>query len=280
MAALLALTAAAAYGAGDFLGGIATRRESATAVVLWSHMVGLLIMLLVAPLIGGELTGEALVVGGAAGLVGAAGVAIFYHALSLGSMSVVAPVAGLLSAAIPVLAGIAGGERPPVVALVGIVLALGAITLVSREGPAGDDHLDRAVHLRALGLAVVAGVGFGLFFVALEGVSDGTGLWPLVGARIASVAMFSTLGLTRVITGAPPRAAAWAAVGAGVLDASANAFYLVALSHGLLSIVAVLSALYPAGTVLLARLVLRERMTRLQQTGLAVAGVATLLIVA
>jgi len=278
MAALLALTAAAAYGAGDFLGGIAARREAVTAVVLWSHLVGLMVMVLAAPLVGGELTTRALLVGAASGLVGVTGLTLFYKALALGTMSVVAPAAGLLSAAIPVLAGVTAGERPSIVALVGIALALGAIALVSREKP--DEATSDTVHLQALGLAVLAGIGFGLFFVGLEHAGDGVGLWPLVGARMATVTVFTALGLAGLIASAPPRTAALAAIGAGVLDAGANAFFLIALSHGLLSIVAVLTALYPAGTVLLARVVLQERMTRVQQTGLAVAGVATLLIVA
>lgn len=278
MAALLALTAAAAYGAGDFLGGIAARRESPTAVVLWSHAVGLVALVLAAPLVGGNLTGHTMLVGAASGLVGVVGITLFYKALVVGSMSVAAPAAGLLSAAVPVLAGIISGERPPLAALVGIGLALGAIALVSRENPDDDDA--GSVHLRALGLAVLAGAAFGLFFVALENAGDGVGLWPLVGARTASVGVFTLLGLSGLITSALPRDAAWPAIGAGLLDAGANAFFLIALSHGLLSVVAVLTALYPAGTVLLARVVLQERMTRVQQTGLAVAGLATLLIVA
>lgn len=277
MAALLALTAAAAYGAGDFLGGIAARRESPTAVVLWSHAVGLVALVLAAPLVGGNLTGHTMLVGAASGLVGVVGITLFYKALVVGSMSVAAPAAGLLSAAVPVLAGIISGERPPLAALVGIGLALGAIALVSRESP---DDAAGSVHLRALGLAVLAGAAFGLFFVALENAGDGVGLWPLVGARTASVGVFTLLGLSGLITSALPRDAAWPAIGAGLLDAGANAFFLIALSHGLLSVVAVLTALYPAGTVLLARVVLQERMTRVQQTGLAVAGLATLLIVA
>lgn len=277
MAALLALTAAAAYGAGDFLGGIAARRESPTAVVLWSHAVGLVALVLAAPLVGGNLTGHTMLVGAASGLVGVVGITLFYKALVVGSMSVAAPAAGLLSAAVPVLAGIISGERPSLAALVGIGLALGAIALVSRESP---DDAAGSVHLRALGLAVLAGAAFGLFFVALENAGDGVGLWPLVGARTASVGVFTLLGLSGLITSALPRDAAWPAIGAGLLDAGANAFFLIALSHGLLSVVAVLTALYPAGTVLLARVVLQERMTRVQQTGLAVAGLATLLIVA
>jgi uncharacterized membrane protein len=278
MAALLALTAAAAYGAGDFLGGLAARREPATAVVLWSHVVGLAFMLVLAPLVGGQLTAEALVVGGAAGLVGAVAVALFYRALASGAMSVAAPVAGLLSAAVPVVAGVGGGERPGAVALAGIALALPAIMLVSRERPEHD--APRASRVRAFGLALAAGLGFGLFFVMLDGADDGTGIWPLVGARLASVTLFSTLGVARLTAAAPPRAATLTAAGAGVLDAAANACYLLALSHGLLSVVSVLTALYPAGTIVLARVVLRERMTRTQQTGLAVAGLAAALIAA
>jgi drug/metabolite transporter (DMT)-like permease len=276
MAALLALGAAAAYGAGDFLGGIASRRAPATAVVLWSHVVGLLLMLATAPLVGGEVTTQALMVGAAAGLVGVAGVTLFYRALAVGSMSVVAPVAGLLSAAVPVVAGVGGGERPSTAALVGIVLALVAVTLVSRESEPEATRKTNAS--RGLGLALAAGLGFGLFFVALDGAGSGTGIWPLVGARLASVTLFTALGAARVTQVSPPREAALAAAGAGVLDAGANVMYVLALSHGLLSIVAVLTALYPAGTVVLARYVLCERMNRAQQAGLAFAGLAAGLI--
>lgn len=276
MAALLALAAAAAYGAGDFLGGVASRREPATAVVLWAHVVGLALMLVTAPLVGGDLTAEALVVGGGAGLVGAIAVALFYQALATGAMTVAAPVTGLLSAAVPVIAGVGGGERPGVIGLVGIGLALPGIVLVSRER--AEHRAATAARWRAFVLALGAGLGFGLFFVLLDGVGDDTGIWPLVGARMASVALFALLGVTGVTAASLPRSAGAAAVGAGLLDAGANVFYLLALSHGLLSVVSVLTALYPAGTVLLAQVVLRERMTRTQQTGLAVAGVAAALI--
>jgi drug/metabolite transporter (DMT)-like permease len=203
-------------------------------------------------------------------------VATFYRALAVGTMSVIAPVTGLLSAAVPVVAGVGGGERPSTVALVGIVLALLAIGLVSREATPAAERAAGAA--RGLGLAVIAGLGFGFFFVLLDGAGDGVGIWPLVGARIASVSLFALLGAARLTGAAPPRAAASAAIGAGVLDAAANAFYVLALSQGLLSIVAVLTALYPAGTVVLARYVLCERMTRTQQAGLAFAGLAAGLI--
>src|SRR5918994_1602118 len=222
MAAILALTAAAAYGIGDFLGGMASRREPSTAVVLWSHVVGLLVLAVAAPIVGGDLTPGALATAAAA--------------------------------------------------IVGIGLALLAVTLVSREPASG--HPAPGIGLGPVVLAIAAGLAFGLFFVALDHAGTEVGIWPLVGARIASVSLFAALGAARVTAASPPRAAAGAAIGAGALDAAANVCYVLALSHGLLSVVAVLTALYPAGTVLLARYVLGERLGRVQQTGLAGAGPA------
>jgi drug/metabolite transporter (DMT)-like permease len=198
---------------------------------------------------------------------------------------VVAPITGRLSAAVPVVTGVARGERPPAAALVGIALALVAITQVSRagkpetiEGEAVDAKPARS--LEALGLAIGAGLAFGLFFVIIAGTGDDSGIWPLVASRVASVSLFASLAGIGLVAGRPPRAAVGAALGCGVLDAGANVFFVLALSHGLLSVVSVLSALYPAGTVLLARYLLGERMTALQQTGLVFAGAAAVLIAA
>jgi drug/metabolite transporter (DMT)-like permease len=292
VAAIFALSAAVAYGVGDFLGGVAARRESPSAVVLWSHIVGLGMLVAIAPLIGGEPTPRAFATGAAAGLLGGAGVALFYRGLAVGSMSVVAPIAALLSAAVPVVAGLASGERPPAAAGLGIALALGAVVLISREaapdgtgtgGPAvarEDVAGHRRRQIEALGLAVAAGLAFGLFFVAISHAGTDTGVWPLVGARMASVSLFALLGAAKVTSAAPPRGAAAAAVGCGLLDAAANVLYILALGHGLLSVVAVLTALYPAGTVLLARYVLGEHLTPVQRAGLGLAAVAAVLIAA
>ncbi len=291
MAAIFALSAAVAYGVGDFLGGVAARRESPSAVVLWSHIVGLGMLVAVAPLIGGEPTPRAFAAGAAAGILGGAGVALFYKGLAVGSMSVVAPIAALLSAAVPVVAGLASGERPSAAAGLGIALALGAVVLISREAaPDGTGTAAPAApaapaahrrrQIEALGLAVAAGLAFGLFFVAISHAGDDTGVWPLVGARVASVSLFALLGAAKVTSAAPPRDAAAAAVGCGLLDAGANVLYVLALGHGLLSVVAVLTALYPAGTVLLARYVLGEHLTPVQRTGLGLAAVAAVLIAA
>jgi drug/metabolite transporter (DMT)-like permease len=282
MAALLALSAAVAYGAGDFLGGVASRREPVTAVVLWSHVIGLLLLVTAAPLVGGEVTAPAMATGAIAGLAGAVGIAAFYRALSTGAMSVVAPVTGLLSAAIPVLAGIVRGERPEPVALVGIAVALLAIVLVSRQSAAAtdvdQDATSRRQQAEALVLALLGGAAFGLFFVIIDGAGEAAGIWPLVAARLASVTLFGTLALAGVTAARVPRTAGMAAIGCGLLDAAANVLYVLALSHGLLSIVSVLTALYPAGTVLLARYLLGERMSPVQRAGLAFAGCAALLI--
>jgi drug/metabolite transporter (DMT)-like permease len=279
MAALLAFSAAVAYGVGDFFGGIAARRQPASAVVLWSHLVGLLMLLAVAPLVGGEPTPRALAVGAAAGVLGGVGVALFYWGLAIGAMSVVAPIAALLSASVPVVFGLTSGERPEPAALVGIALALGAIVLVSQEEP-GAHHAQRTDRRwLPIAVAVTAGVAFGFFFVLIGKAGDDVGIWPLVGARIASVTLFVLLGAVGVTSSAVPlRREALPVVVCGLLDAGANVFLLLALDRGLLSVVAVLTALYPAGTVLLARYVLGERLSRLQRAGLGVAGVAAVLI--
>ena len=276
MAALLALSAAVAYGVGDFLGGVAARRVPPTAVVLWSHLVGLSLLVALAPLVGGDLTVSTLAIGAVAGLLGGIGVTLFYQGLAVGAMSVVAPVAALLSAAVPVVAGLGAGERPSPAALAGIAQALGAVVLISRESPQTTGT--RQLRWQALVLAVAAGLAFGLFFVVIDRTGEGVGIWPLVGARLASVSMFAALGAARLTSAAIPRGVVGAAVGCGVLDAGANVFYLLALGHGLLSVVSVLTALYPAGTVLLARYVLGEHLSAVQRAGLGVAGAAAVLI--
>lgn len=275
MAAVLSLLCAATYGVGDFCGGMAAKRASAAAVLLWSHVVGLLLIVAAVPLIGGVLTGPDLLVGGLAGLGGAAGVGLLYQALSIGPMSVVAPVTALLAAAVPVVAGVATGDRPGVAASVGMGLALIAIVLVSAEGGGSLRPSDR----RGVSYAMGAGLGFGLFFVALSYTEDGAGLWPLVAARGASVAVMTILALAhRVPHSLPAGPTRRLTAAAGSLDALANVFYLLAVREGLLSLVSVLSSLYPVSTVLLARLVLRERFVALQRIGMALAIPATFLM--
>lgn len=281
MAATLALASAVVFGAGDFLGGVASRRMPAAAVVLRSNLVGLAGLLLALPLIDAATPGADDVTAGVlAGLAGGVGILLLYTGMAMGAMSVVAPLTAVLSAMVPMIVGIVSGERPSGTALVGVTVALLAIALVSRE-KVGDAHV--TVEPRTLVMALGAGLAFGLFFVGLDAASDDVGLWPVVSSRSASVVMFAVivalvrsarLGNGEARQGSTPALL----LGCGVFDSSANALYLLATQQGLLTLVAVLSSLYPASTVLLARFVLGERLSRPQVAGVGLAGVAVALI--
>ncbi|MGQ0431955.1 MAG: EamA family transporter [Microthrixaceae bacterium] len=275
MAVLLALCSATTYGVGDFLGGMAAKRASAAAVLLWSHVAGLCLVLGTTAVVAGEATAHDLVLGAVGGLGGAIGVGLLYQALSIGPMSAVAPVTALLAAAVPVVVGFAQGERPAGTAVVGMIGALAAIVLVSAEGGGSLRPSD----LRGVQLALGAGLGFGLFFVALSYTDDSAGMWPLVAARTASVVVVGLLAVGGRIGAQIPRGhARRLTAGAGALDVAANVLYLLAVREGLLSVVSVLSSLYPASTVVLAWIVLRERFAPMQRVGLLLAVPAAVLM--
>jgi drug/metabolite transporter (DMT)-like permease len=274
MAALLALVSAALYGVGDFCGGLATRRASAAAVVLWSHLLGLLLVVASLAVVSADPTWGDVGFGAAGGLAGAVGVGFLYHALSIGRMSVVAPTTALLAAIVPVGAGLLQGERPSAGVGVGMGLALAAIVLVAAEG----EGSLRPSDLRGLLFALGAGLGFGLFFVALSHTGDDAGTWPLLGARLASVTAVALLVLLGRAGGALPTGSRRFAAVAGTLDVTSNLLYLLAVREGLLSVVSVLVALYPVSTVVLARVVLRERFAAMQRVGMALALPAAVLI--
>jgi len=275
MAVLLALCSAATYGVGDFFGGMAAKRAAATAVLVWSHLVGLSLILATAMVVTGTATTRDVALGALGGLGGALGVGLLYQALSIGPMSAVAPVTALLAAAVPVAAGYVQGERPGAAALVGMGAALVAIVLVSAEGGGSMRPSD----MRGVVLALGAGLGFGLFFVALSYTGDDSGLWPLVGGRAASVTLVGALALFgRVDANVPAGNPRFFTAGAGALDAAANVLYLLAIREGLLSVVSVLSSLYPASTVVLAWIILRERFAPMQRVGLLLAVPAAILM--
>ena len=277
MAILLALCSAAVYGAGDFLGGLSARRAPALLVVGVSQFVGLAVAVALALLLGGELTGADAAWAAVGGLTGAAGLGIFYRALADGSMSVVAPVTAVCAAGVPVLAGLAGGDVISAPALVGLVVALPAVGLVAREPGAG-----ARVDLRTVAVALAAGTLFGTFFVLLDRTSDGSGLWPIVVARLASSLAVAVLvvGVATARQSVPrlPRPAVPLVVAAGVADMSANVLFLLAVRQGQLSVVGLLSSLYPVSTVLLATLLLRERLSRVQLAGVGGCTLAVVLI--
>lgn len=275
------------WGVGDFAGGKATQRAAALPVVWLSKLISLPLLALYLVLLPAPVDRAGLGWGALAGLFGSVGVVVFYRALSAGAMTVVAPIASVTSAAIPVVVGLAGGERPGPVPLVGVTCALVAIALVSLAPPR--PGVVPVVTARLVGLAVVSGLGFALFFVFLaraNGTAAGdAGLWPIGSSQAAALLLTGVLLLAqRARRATAPghgwprgRAAAWAAV-AGPLDMSANALYLVAARHGDLSLVAPLAALYPVTTVLLALVVDHERLRPLQVVGLALALGALLLV--
>ncbi len=280
MAFLLAISSAAFYGAADFLGGLASRRASTIAVVVWSQGAGLVALLITTAVLP-EATPSRLdlVWGAMAGLAGSVGVGLLYHALAIGTMAVVAPTTAVCAVVIPVMAGVIGGGRLAVMTAAGMGLAVVAIVLVSREANgaarAGERHRPRGV-----GIALLSGVAIGLFYLALARTSPGAGMWPLVASRSLSLVLF---GAIAAATAQPLRLASpvgWLATGGGVLDMTANALYLAATRYGALSVVVTLASLYPASTVILARVILRERLSRWQLTGVLCALVAIVLIVA
>ncbi|CAN5658886.1 DMT family transporter [soil metagenome] len=285
MEIILGLGSAMAYGAADFIGGLATRRDPALAVVLLSQVAGSCLLLAALPILGdGAVSGSALGWGGAAGLAGSLGVTALYRGLAIGRMSVVAPVTAVIAATVPVIFGILSGERPNPLALAGVGIALAAVGIVSMSSqdasePGGEDPPSPS-HRGGSGLpeALGAGLAFGAFFILLQQADADTGLWPLVGARIASVALMGVLVAVTTTSLRPAAGNAWRIAAAGVLDVIANVLYLLAGREGLLSLVAVLTAMYPVSTVILARAVLGERLTRFRLVGLAAAGLGVVLI--
>jgi uncharacterized membrane protein len=277
VAVILGLAVAATYGAADFFGGMAAKKSPLVSVVVLSQLVGLPAIALLAPFVGGEMTVRVALLAAVAGVAGGTGLTCLYNGLAKGRMSVVAPITAVGAATLPVLWGLASGERPSPVALSGVAIALVAVVFVSRIP--GDEAVAAGGRM-VLGLAVLAGAGFGVVFVILGVTGDDAGLWPLLTMRATSL---SLLAGGAVVTGrslAPARAALPVIAAAGVLDMTANALYVFGTRAGLISLVAVLGSLYPAMTVLLARLVLSERLGRMQSVGLALAGAGVVLIAA
>jgi len=302
---------AVGYGVSDFVGGIASRHVAALRVVLVSYPVALALLTMLALGLGGELSTGAVVWGALCGVGQAFGVWWFYAALGAGPISVVSPLTAILVAGVPVGVGLALGERPSTLAYTGIALALIAVVLVSREvrdeadeslarratnadEPLGrratnaDEPLARSADDRAnphrfttkvAWLTVGSGLAFGLNFVLIDQAPEGAGLWPLVFARLSAIALVVVIaavsGNLLVPSGVPLRLA----LVAGVVDTIANVAMLWALHASLLSLASVLISLYPAATVVLAMVVLKERVTRWQVAGM-VLGLAAVAMIA
>jgi len=231
------------------------------------------------PLLGGSPSTRDLWLGVLAGLVGVTGVQLLYRGLGAGRMSVVAPVTAVGAAFVPFVVGVAGGDGLPASRVAGAAAALAGVALVSRPaGAAAATASARARPALELALGIGAGIAFGVVFVLLAGVGDDAGLWPVLVQRCASVP--AALAVTLALRRAPRvgRADLRLIVPAGLCDAAANALFVVAARAGALSVVGVVASLYPAATVLLAALVLAERISRSQALGLALAGAGVILL--
>ena len=282
MAYLLALASALMYGAADFTGGLATRRAATIPVVIYSQFSGMVLLALLLPILPGSFPSRAdLLWGVAAGLTGGGGVALLYRALAIGRMAVVAPTTAVCAVVIPVVAAMLLGERPGGLAVLGIGLGIGAIVLVSQQTESvSEPAATRARGLPAgVGIALVSGVLIGLFFLTLAQTAPAAGMWPILAARVTSVTLFAIAAVARGIPLALPRPALVLALGGGMVDMLANAAYLIAAREGQLSLVVTLSSLYPASTVLLARVLLGERLNARQLGGVGCALAAIVLIV-
>jgi drug/metabolite transporter (DMT)-like permease len=282
MIELLALGSAVLYGSADFFGGLTARRANTIATVFVSQLVGLVLLLLVLPFLPvATISSGDWVWGFVAGLSGGIGVALLYRALAVGAMAVVAPTTAVIAAMIPVLFAFVLGERLLLLTWCGIALALVAIGLVSRP-PFEDPKPGQPKSSwfpPGFGLALLSGIAVGIFFLALARTTTAAGMWPLVAARIATLVLFGAIALATGRTLFMSRTAAATAVTGGALDMAANALYMTAARIGPLSIVVTLASLYPASTVLLARVVLGERLGAIQIGGIVCALAAVLIIV-
>jgi drug/metabolite transporter (DMT)-like permease len=269
---IFGLAASLCWGSGDFNGGLASRRANPFSVVTTNHAIGF-VLLLVLALIWREPFPASIDIfwGAIAGLAAAIGLVSFYSALSIGLMGIAAPVSAALTAGLPVLFSAFTVGLPSPIQLGGFFLVLLAVVLISRpERTKG--------HPKGIGLALLAGCGFGLFFILISRVNHTATFWPLAVARFTSVLFLLIVMQIRQEPLLPRLSVAHLMLLAGVLGAIGNAFFVLAAHSGRLDIAAVLSSLYPAATVILAAIVLHERVTRMQGIGILLALVAVPLI--
>lgn len=268
----LSLLAAFFYGAADFCGGLASKRAPVMAVTTLSRLTGLAVLAIVLPFIPAHPTPSDFLWGTLAGICGGAGIALLYHALSIGKMGVVSPVTAVLAAAVPVVASIAFGQHLAKQQLIGIVVSLIAIVLISLTFEDGV----REFSTRGLKEAGASGIALGGFLWFLGRTHPEAGLYGVFAASAASVVLLALVGLITRVNFRPQRNSLPLILLSGAQDMGANILYVLAAFNGSLAIAAVLTSLYPASTVFLARVVLKERLGAVQWLGVvfALAGVA------
>ncbi|MDT8297960.1 MAG: EamA family transporter [Spirochaetaceae bacterium] len=275
LALICGLAAAASFGTGDFFGGFATKRSSVFSVIIIAQIIGLALLAGLAVSLEEPIPSRNnMIFGGLAGLFGTLGLTALYIGLARGRMGIVAPVSAIVGAVLPIIIGIVMEGAPTTGQFLGLLLGLCAIWFLAAGGGA------TSVHPRELGLPILAGVGFGFFFIFIDRVSETALFWPLVMARVVSITMFFTFIMARQQKVQTP----WNGqlliiiLLAGIFDAAGNVLFALASRLGRLDISTTLTSLYPAGTVFLAWFILRERLAPRQWFGVGVALVALVLI--
>ena len=318
LAVLLALAAAVGYGGSDFAAGLAARRASVVRVTVLAEVASATLLLCVIPFVSSQAPSLASVLwGAAAGASGVAGAMALYLGFRHAAFSVASSVSAVGTAAFSVLAGLALGERPSALSLAGILLAVPAIVGVSapvkqasrdaepavvgsqpvavagqqdlvargtappgQHGPAGRRFRPAATgrHAAGVGWGLAAGAGFGLFFIGLDRAGSGTDLWPITISQLAAMVTVTGVAVVTRDLRLPPAGTRRLSLLTGAASAAGTAMFFLATHHGLLAITAVITSLYPAGTILLARVLLGERLTRLRLAGLCFAAASVALI--
>lgn len=278
MTVLLALTGAISYGLSDFVGGLTSRRTSPWAVALVASLTGAVIVLTAALLMGGEPTAHDYWWGVAGGVGNGFGTAFLYRGLSGGRMGVVAPISGVGAALLPVVVGVASGERPALLVWIGIMAALPGIWLVAREPVSAMDQPSPENHLSAVLDGALAGLGFGTLIAALGQIPDSAGLLPLVANQVVAAVVILVIATALGKQWVPREPRVLVGTVCGVLGAVATVSVLLATQYGDLAVTAILASLYPAFTIVLAATVLSERIHRSQGAGLVLCLVAVALV--
>lgn len=273
---IFGLNAALGWGAADFTGGLAARRTGAYRAVFYSEALGLVLIVLALLVIREPLPNPApLGVAVFAGALGTTGLLLLFRALEGGKMSIATPVSALMAATLPVVVGTILAGFPGLLTLLGFILALSAIWLISREA---GNHRRLLVHMHELRLPLLAGIGFGTYFVLIHEAAQESTYWTMLASRIGGVLVMGVFMLVRQKSWQVARGA-WPLIALNVfLDVAANGFYILASQFGRLDVAAILSSLYPVATVFLAALLLKERVARSQAMGIVLALLAIVLL--
>ena len=274
LALAISLASAASWGVSDFLGGLQSRRLSVLAVLAVSQPTGLLLIGVLILLFGADpVSADKLAIAFLAGVAALGGLGAFYAAMAMGTVSVVAPIASL-GVVVPVVFGVAQGEDPGAIQLAGLIVAIAGVVILSYE-----EHPEHGgVARRSIWLAILAGLGFGVFFTGIDVASPDRPGWAILAVRVGGVSAVAVAILIRrpPMDGVPPAIPVLAAI--GMFDIIANALFAVASTKGILPVVAVGGSMYPAFTISLAHLVLGERLATIQWGGVVLALVGVGLI--